>query len=275
MLLPVRTMLVFALCLCLTTLLCRMPVSAEDAGEKGIATPQAGTLTVEDVRNALEKADDLSKTITVPENSHKEEGRKRAEESFGEYQSPEFQAKLRAEMDRIRKDVLGGKENTYYEGVPNGRGGLNDEKIYILVSSSVPVSTLRNYVRDIDYLGDPNIKLVMRGAVKGLTKMKETFEYMRNILLRDSACTEKCERYNAVVEIHPMLFRRYAIESVPAILYVRGNLTNDDITYGQRTGMPFFVLYGDAPLATAIDKFVEKTNSEPLKALQKKLRKVS
>src|SRR3990172_6577024 len=151
-----------------------------------------------------------------------------------------------------------------------------DERIYIFISSSVPKETLRNYARDLDALGQPRMSIVMRGFVGGMTKVRPTLEFLRGVLFKDENCaSDKCDAYQAPILIDPMLFKRYGIETVPAIVYARGvtDLTvSEKIKEGGETG-DYYMLYGDAALDGALELIDREGGSRSLDCLLWKLRR--
>ncbi|MCC6503803.1 MAG: hypothetical protein IT362_11810 [Deltaproteobacteria bacterium] len=153
-----------------------------------------------------------------------------------------------------------------------------DERIYIFVSSSVPKDTLRNYARDLDRLGQPRMSIVMRGFVGGMTKVRPTLEFLRGVLFKDETCDyDKCEAYRAPALIDPLLFRRYGIEAVPAIVYAKGvrvvNFTvSEGLGEGAETG-DYYILYGDAALEGALELINSEARSRSLDCLVWKLRR--
>lgn len=152
-----------------------------------------------------------------------------------------------------------------------------DERIYIFVSSSVPKDALRNYARDLDGLGQPRMSIVMRGFVGGMTKVRPTLEFLRGVVFKDESCnSDKCEAYRAPVLIDPLLFRRYGIEAVPAIVYARGvrimdSTVSEGIKAGAETG-DYYILYGDAALEGALELINREVRSGSLDCLVWKLR---
>jgi len=153
-----------------------------------------------------------------------------------------------------------------------------DERIYIFVSSSVPKDTLRNYARDIDRLGQPRMSIVMRGFVGGMTKVRPTLEFLRGVLFKDENCdSDKCEAYRAPVLVDPLLFRRYGIEAVPAIVYARGvkgvdSTVSEGVKEGAETG-DYDVLYGDTALDGALEIIRREARFGSLDCLLRKLRR--
>lgn len=158
-----------------------------------------------------------------------------------------------------------------------------NERIYVFISSSVPKSTLKNYIRDVDRLNDPNITLVMRGFVgeEGIKFFKPTQRFILGLLLMDDKCKwesgEKCKMYRSMVQIDPMLFSRYEITSVPAMVYADGvNILEPRSSEGlsENAGVgKSLVLYGDTSLEGAIDRFHSETGATSLKTALDVLRK--
>lgn len=153
-----------------------------------------------------------------------------------------------------------------------------DERIYIFISSSVPKETLRNYARDLDGLRQPRISIVMRGFIGGMTKVRPTLEFFRGVLFKDETCeSDKCEAYRAPALIDPLLFRRYAIEAVPAIVYAKGvrimdSTVSEGLGEGAETG-DYYILYGDAALEGALELINSEARSRSLDCLVWKIRR--
>src|SRR3990170_4393170 len=148
-----------------------------------------------------------------------------------------------------------------------------DERIYIFVSSSVPKDTLRNYARDLDALGQPRMSIVMRGFVGGMTKVRPTLEFLRGVLFKDDNCDfDKCEAYRAQVLIDPVLFRRYGIEDVPAVVYARGVSVVDSTVSEGVKDEEHYILYGDAVLDGALEVLNSVARVRSLDCLVWKLR---
>lgn len=153
-----------------------------------------------------------------------------------------------------------------------------DERIYIFISSSVPKETLRNYAGDLDSLGQPRMSIVMRGFVGGMTKVRPTLKFLREVLFKDENCySDKCEAYRAPVLIDPLLFRRYGIEAVPAIVYARGVKGVDStVSEGVKEEVEtkeHYILYGDAALEGALEVLNNEARVRSLDCLVWKLRR--
>ncbi|MHC1698871.1 MAG: type-F conjugative transfer system pilin assembly protein TrbC [Geobacteraceae bacterium] len=226
-----------------------------------------------------ERGERLSRALNLPKNIFEKDGEKWARASDDLFRSGEFQNRLLAEQERIKREVFGGKLQEYYQAAPEAAAAMagelpRDERVYIFISSSMPKRTLRNYVRDVAKLGDPNVKLVMRGLVGGMKYLKPTLRFVGSLLVKDEECDpqqRKCERLGAGVEIDPLLFRRYGIERVPAIVFARKvNVLDAQMSEGLERNMAvaeFHVLNGDMALEYALERFRTETGSAALGAL--------
>ncbi|MBI5642610.1 MAG: hypothetical protein HY954_03945 [Deltaproteobacteria bacterium] len=153
-----------------------------------------------------------------------------------------------------------------------------DERIYIFISSSIPKETLRNYARNLDALGETRISMVMRGFVGGMTKARPTLEFLKGVLFKDGNCdSEKCDAYHAQVLIDPLLFRRYGIEAVPAIVYARkiggmDSTVSEGVKKAAEMG-DYYMLYGDAALDGALEFINREAKTKSLDCLVWKIRR--
>jgi type-F conjugative transfer system pilin assembly protein TrbC len=206
-------------------------------------------------------------------------------------QSDAYQARVMAEAERIRNDILdepGLLKKFYPDGkvVTKNLGNLgNTERVYVFISSSMPLQTLRNYANSIDKGGDRNVVFVLRGMIGGISKLLPTMDFIGSILVKDSGCLEKslksggsieCSTYGAEVLIDPMLFLRYEIVKVPAVVYATGVKPFDaDQSEGFEANTQVGsskTVYGDASLDGIIETIADNTKSKSLEALLLKMR---
>ncbi|MFN4245726.1 MAG: TrbC family F-type conjugative pilus assembly protein [Brevinematia bacterium] len=126
----------------------------------------------------------------------------------------------------------------------------SDERIYVFVSESVPEDVLRSYIVSASSLNSSNVIFVLRGGKGGLTYLRPTVEWIYHLMKKDQDCDllkEKCEVYPINFQIDPFLFKRYKINMVPAVVYVKG--VESSIFYSE--GLPetkiksYYVSYGD------------------------------
>ncbi len=234
-------------------------------------------LTVPDLANTLSNADRLAERMTVPGNRHEKEMTSLAGTLDSYYHSDEFQLRVLNETKRIKSEVFGDKISGYYadKGKEASKGKLAaSERVYVFISSAMPLATIRNYAASVVRLGDPNVSLVMRGFVDGMTKIQPTIGFIASVLQRDPACRPQdgdCEMLPAGLVIDPLLFRRFRIDRVPAVVYARG-LKAEDVALSE--GDPkntaisdHYAAYGDASLEYVLDQIRRESGAASLAAL--------
>ena len=233
-------------------------------------------LTVPDLANSLSNADRLAKQMTVPGNRHEKDMSDLAGTLDSYYHSDEFQLRVQSETERIKSEMFGGKISGYYadkdKEAPKGKLA-ESERVYVFISSAMPLATIRNYAASVARLGDPNVSLVMRGFVDGMTKIQPTIGFIASVLQRDQACRPQdgdCEMLPAGLVVDPLLFRRYRIDRVPAVVYARGLKAEDA---GLSEGDPkntaisdHYAAYGDASLEYLLDQIRRESGSASLAA---------
>lgn len=243
----------------------------------------AGDFNANNVGDAVERAKEYENKIELPD-IHNSAAQKAAEQAAGRFYSPEYWKKIHAEIERLKSEqfaeILRGYEKGS-EAEPKDAALPSDERLYIFMSSSVPLSTLRTYASELDKLNDSGVSMVMRGFVDGMKHFKPTLEFVRSILVKDSTCdlsAEKCEAYNAAIIIDPLVFRKYGIERVPAIAYIRGT-SLEDVAMSEGEGenlkgsQDTYIVYGDVSVECALETIAEETKSDRVNNLIKKLRK--
>jgi len=157
------------------------------------------------------------------------------------------------------------------------KGGLlhEDERVYVFVSSSIPLDTVRTYVKDASRLKSENVIFVLRGGVKGLRFIRPTVEWIYSAVVRDPECLssgERCRVYPVRFQIDPFLFRRFDIKEVPAVVYVRGVIPE----VGYSEGLPetkmgkAFVSYGDVSFFYHLFVLGKTSGNERLKEFAEK-----
>lgn len=99
------------------------------------------------------------------------------------------------------------------------------ERVYVFISSSIPVDVLRAYFRQAESFGSNRVVFVLQGVIGDPSRLGPTVSWLYNLMKKDPDCDPlktKCDVYNVNVWIDPLLFRKYGIRQVPAVVYVRG-----------------------------------------------------
>lgn len=226
------------------------------------------------ITKRLDQANDLSEKMNTPQNKFAAQGLAQAQAASDRFNSPEHQAKIAKEQERLSKEVFANITKDYYPDSKKkdsaktpGKQLADTERIYVFFSKSVPEQTLKNYITMIAKTNDPNIVMVMRGFVGGMKKVMPTANYIRTLLQKNPSCDSvntKCEMYPVNVEIDPLLFQRYHVETVPMVVFASGvtaKTSEKDKSEGdsRKTGVESsFEISGDAPL----DYMLERINTE-------------
>jgi len=234
-------------------------------------------LSIPDIEAPLKKAQELVRGLNIPKNKHEQAMLKEAKKLDAVYRSPEFQQKLADETERIKTEMFGEqlKEEYYADAKKPEKKTLaklaQDERVYLFISSSMPMTTIRNYVASVARLHDGHIMMVMRGFVGGMTKIGPTMQFTSQALKENPSCEgQECVTYPVRVIVDPLLFRRYGISRVPAVVFARGVKPETPESSEGDTGSgvsSHTTIYGDASLEYMLDQIRRDTGSASLKGL--------
>ena len=214
-------------------------------------------LELNDISGILREAEGQAKKLPPPANDQAAAGESTAGALMEQFNAPAHQAKIREEQQRLRetvfKDVL--REAMPTDGPqPSTQAAANSERLYLFVSSSVPLATLRAYAAIIDRAKTNQITMVLRGFVGGMKKAGPTMAFIGEILKKDSACDlskARCDSYQVNIQIDPERFQEFRIDQVPTLVYLAAS---DD----EQTPDDPPIVTGDARL----DALLERINRE-------------
>jgi conjugal transfer pilus assembly protein TrbC len=205
----------------------------------------------------VDEAKELATTMIIPENKHKEEGEKRAEESNALYRSQKFQDKVKGY--ETCEGLVPGAKKTKKKIEPKSIFA-DSEKIYLFLSSSLPDASLQGYMASLDGLTE--IVPVMQGMVGGMQDQEKMADWYNKVLKNDLTCqdtvNEQCTRYQVAIKINPTLFDKYNISEVPALVYTNG----DEILQIQ----------GDVGIVALLDRVNQEAKSPGITGLIAKIR---
>ncbi len=234
-------------------------------------------MSVPDVAATLAQADRLAGTLPLPKNSHEKEMKAVAGTLDAYYRSDEFQGRIRSETERIKAEVFGESYARFYPDGVKGEGKARlaeSERVYIFVSSSMPLQTVRNYVSSLARLGDPRIVMVMRGFVNGMSGIQPTIRFVADALKKEPLCSPaetECGMLPANLVVDPLLYRRYSIDRVPAVVFARGvRAENPGLSEGDIRNTDIsdsYSLYGDASLEYILQAIQRESGASSLKEL--------
>lgn len=241
-------------------------------------------------RRALER----SQAIELPPNPSADRAQRAAEELSRRFFAPEHQLSLRAEEERVRNALLprgvgdglleeAGKKAANEKKA--SKGILSEsERLYVFISHSVPLETLRTYAAAIHKAGDPNVVMVLRGMVGGMKYIRPTAEFVQSVLLIDPDCPAsgkvQCEAHGASVLIDPLLFRRYEVTQVPTFVYARdvklpAGVTGSEGLAAKASVGASFSMAGDMSLEYAVEALNRNAKSRSLETILQTLLKAA
>jgi type-F conjugative transfer system pilin assembly protein TrbC len=232
-------------------------------------------IRMHDISGVLDTAKEKAKELKLPDNGQADDCgcRDAAEKVMEEFHSPDFQARMQDEQQRLRetvfKDIL---TDTLPQSDQNPLAvtGSNAEQLYLFVSSSVPLNTLRNYAAMIDRACAGEIIMVLRGFVGGMKKIRPTMEFIGEVLKKNPGCNlakEKCDSYQVNIQVDPQLFQRFGIEEVPALVYLQTGADAAEVTQAEP-----IIIYGDAGLDYLLERINQEAKNAELNTLIAALR---
>jgi type-F conjugative transfer system pilin assembly protein TrbC len=245
----------------------------------GDMTPE---LKMNDISGVLHEAQEKAKELQLPGSDQADACgcQDAAGKLMEKFNAPDHQAMMRDEQRRLRdtifKDILTDSMPKDEQHSPP-ESASTSAQLYIFVSSSVPLTTLRNYAAMIDRARTGQVTMVLRGFVGGMKKIRPTMEFIGEILKKDPACDftkdnypakgHKCDSYQVNIEIDPLLFQRFAIDEVPALAYLP---VSEGDTEGKQAEP--LIVNGDAGLDYLVERINREAKSADLNTLIAALR---
>lgn len=257
-----------------------------DEGDNRQDVRDIAKIDIDVINDINQAAASMKNQIVIPKNPHQEAAEKKAREFFDFYNSPEFQAKLEAEKKRQLNETLAEAKSYYpdaFEKIEQRKEFMADtspgnERVYILISSSVPESVVRTYIAAADRLSG-SVPVILRGFIGGISKAMPTLKYIQRLSKKDQNCDpmkSRCEFYSAPVLIDPLIFGMHNVEAVPAFVYVGGLKVSDaEMSEGNEDNVSFevsHVVYGDVSLEFALSEIQREVKSPYLEQMLAKVR---
>ena len=213
----------------------------------------------EQVEQALEQAGKFGETMTVPDNSHAQEGQEAARSTVEQFNSPGFQEKLRCQMERIQQS---GSLREQAKKAPANSTLTIQESVYLFLSSAMPEAVVNRYLIDIGRTGEQRMVPVLFGLPQGLAGKRLNADYFSRVMQADPKCQDTpkspCQRLAVPLKVNPGLFSRYNISEVPALVH--------------DNGQDSWSIHGEAELAYLLEKVGKAANNPALAGISARLR---
>ena len=154
-----------------------------------------------------------------------------------------------------------------------------NERIFIIISSSMSDETIKNYFNALENVSS-DTTFVLRGIVgNDIRYFMPTQKFLTKSLSKSGKDTisKDDEFYNFNIEINPKITRRFKIEKVPAVLYIK-NYNPAVQDFQNFIGSPdenesYYIAYGEAEVAYALREINKQAKSAGLDRLIKAMNK--
>lgn len=211
------------------------------------------------VGEAIEQARKTGATMLLPENIHSQRGLKAARQTVPQFNAPDFEEKLCRQQASIQG--IAAKQEPRETRKEDGALTIQ-ESVYLFLSSSMPEAVVNRYLIDIGRTGDQRISPVLFGLPQGMGNKRFNAAYFSRVMQTDLGCRERpdspCQRLEMPVRVNPMVFARYSITEVPALVY--------------DNGQDAWSIPGDAELAHLLEKVAKAANSPAVADISARLR---
>ena len=236
-----------------------------------VSSAMAEDPRMDQINAILDKAKDKTEDIKIDPAPRHQGAEAAARELAKKFHSAEIQEKIKSYQKTITQERLKGLPEALAEK-PSFLA--RDERIYLFISSSMPLATLRNYASAIDQLQSGGVSIVMNGLIGDISDIKPTLSFIKDILMIDPACQgSACKAFQISIEIDPLLFRLYNITTVPSVVYATGVSTDPAQSEGKNSSANGYKISGDVSFEHALEQIEAKSKSPGIRSLLKHLQK--
>ncbi|AII15597.1 conjugal transfer protein TrbC (plasmid) [Campylobacter iguaniorum] len=149
-----------------------------------------------------------------------------------------------------------------------------NEKLFIVISSSLKKETIRNYFKLLEKV-NTDVTFILRGVIGTPKKIMPTINYINDLLVKDpnGDPSDQNNRYSFNVEINPKITRRFDVKKVPAVLFIK-NYNPVVQEFKDVIGTPdkdelYWIAYGEASIDYALEQINKKAKSDGIERLLK------
>lgn len=153
----------------------------------------------------------------------------------------------------------------------------SNEKLFIVISSSLPRETIRSYFKTLEGV-NLDVTFIMRGVIGTPQKIMPTINYINELLVKNpnEDISKQENRYQFNVEINPKVTRRFDVKEVPAILFIK-NYNPVVQEYKEIIGSPdkdetYWIAYGDSSIDYALEEINKNAKSDGIERLLKAIK---
>ncbi len=178
----------------------------------------------------------------------------------------------------LNREELESIRNSSHNLQSGNRFLFSNEKIFIVISSSMPKETIVNYFKTLEKV-NTDVTFILQGLVgNDISKLNPTLEYIRDLLVKDkNTSLENPENiYSFNIDINPKVIKKFNIAYTPAVIFI----SNYDKTLQEPqelkesiNGERVYIAYGAVSADYALSEINKKAKSKGLEKLLAQLNK--
>ncbi len=178
----------------------------------------------------------------------------------------------------LNREELESIRNSSHNLQSGNRFLFSNEKIFIIISSSMPKETIINYFKTLEKV-NTDVTFILQGLIgNDISKLNPTLEYIRDLLVKDkNTSLENPENiYFFNIDINPKVIKKFNITYTPAVIFI----SNYDKTLQEPqelkesiNGERVYIAYGAVSADYALSEINKKAKSKGLEKLLAQLNK--
>lgn len=178
----------------------------------------------------------------------------------------------------LNREELESIRNSSHNLQSGNRFLFSNEKIFIIISSSMPKETIINYFKTLEKV-NTDVTFILQGLIgNDISKLNPTLEYIRDLLVKDkNTSLENPENiYSFNIDINPKVIKKFNIAYTPAVIFI----SNYDKTLQEPqelkesiNGERVYIAYGAVSADYALSEINKKAKSKGLEKLLAQLNK--
>jgi len=227
---------------------------------------------IKNVKN--KKAEEEAKKLSDYAKSNKFQKGVKKTEKYILYDKSINWSKYTGKYNKQTKEIMEQLEKTNNPLLSNNKFLEPNEKLFIIISSSLEKETIRNYFKILKNV-NTDVTFVLRGLIGTPKKIRPTLNYINDLLTKDKNkdSANGANRYLFSVEINPKITRRFNIKEVPAVLFIK-NYNPVVEEYKSIIGHPdenefYYVAYGEVSVDYALKQINRRAKSNGIERLLK------
>lgn len=247
---------------------------------------KAENLNINSLREKMHNKD-LSKFGDITIQAPSKEFLNNAQEIKDFIGTKEFKKELQANEDYIlynkeidfskytglsKEELEALRNGSHNNSLANHQFLSNDEKIFIVISSSLPKETILNYFIILESV-NTDIIFILQGLIgNDIAKLNPTIDYIRDLLIKDknAPLDTPNNAYAFKIDINPKVTQKFNITHAPAVIFISNYdkiLEEPQALQESSNNEQAFIAYGAVDISYALREINKKAKSKGLEKL--------